>query len=425
MDLNVYNYMLAGFEPKQVNKYGAHKNSELRSVLHDIAKKTKSSPVYLVKLSDDKQNYALNIKESSMSLSTAFMELTEQSESSIFTRKKAISSDVDQVDAEILGEDYEELPDPFTLRVRNLAKPQVNQTKDFFENAKGPAPGTYRFKINVSGNSYDFQYNIKKDATNGEVIGGLSDFITKARIGIYATPVSTDAGKLAMRLETTSSGTASGEATMGFEDIDTGNGDGVVSYLGMNRMEQAPENSDFLLNGIEKHSMTNSITIDDRLEVKLKRVGEGLANIGYMPDSDLILDRVRNMQDSYNQLVESSWKYAGTDGRMPKLVREMRNVFQPYVNDMESSGLTFNNQGYMEMDDSLAEQAALDGTMRDLFGGASPISLRMMAKTNSVKLDPMEYVDKTLVSYPNTSKPPVGSAYMTSLYSGMLFNYYC
>lgn len=97
----------------------------------------------------------------------------------------------------------------------------------------------------------------------------------------------------------------------------------------------------------------------------------------------------------------------------------------PFQSDLESCGLTFNDQGYLEMDDYLAEQSAMDGSFQELFGAGSRLSCRMLAKMNYVKLDPMEYVDKTLVSYPNTSKPAVGYAYTTSLYSGMLFNYYC
>lgn len=110
---------------------------------------------------------------------------------------------------------------------------------------------------------------------------------------------------------------------------------------------------------------------------------------------------------------------------MPKLVREMQTVLHPFLSDLESAGITVDEKGTMHIDESLAYQSAVDGTFQDLLGENSALGMRMLAKTNSVKLDPMEYVDKTLVSYPNTSKAPVGYAYNTSLYGGMLFNYYC
>lgn len=425
MDMNVYNYLLTGFTTKPATKYSTHKNSELRSVLHDITKRTKSSPIYLVKLSDEKQSYALNVKESSMSLNAAIREMSDQGESSIFIQRKAVSSDEEQVGVTIESEDYENLPEPFSIQVKQLAKPQVNISKEFYDTSRSLEAGTYRFKVQVNDVSYDFQYNIKKDANHREVIGGLADFITKAKIGIKASPVSREAGKIAMRLESDSTGTPDGAPIMIFEDRADDHIEGIVSYYGLNRMAQKPENAQFALNGTEKHSMSNQFKLARTLEITLKRTGEEAAQISYTPNSDAILAGVHNVADSYNQMVESSWKYVGENGRMPKLIREMRSVFHPFQSDLESCGLTFNEKGYLEVDDYLAEQAAMDGSFQELFGEGSGLSMRMLAKTNSVKLDPMEYVDKTLVCYPNTSKPPVGYSYTISLYSGMLFNYYC
>lgn len=424
MDLNVYNYLLTGFNTKPT-KYSTHKNSELRSVLHDIAKKTKSSPIYLVKLSDEKQSYALNVKESSMSLNAAFRELNDSGSDSVFEKKKAISSQEDQVAVEIQTDDYAGLPEPFQMQVHDLAKTQVNVSKEFYDTSRSLEAGTYRFQIKINDTAYDFQYNIKKDARHCDVIGGLSDFITKAKIGIQASPISREAGKIAMRLETDTTGTPDGNPIMTFEDQPDEHKEGIVSYYGLNRMVQEPGNAEFTLNGVPKHSMSNSFKLARSLEINLKRAGEEVADITYTPDSDQILTGVRNVVDHYNQMVDSSWKYVGDQGRMPKLIREMRSVMHPFTSDMEACGLTFDEKGYMCMDEFLSEQAAMDGSFRDLFGEGSAFSMRMLAKTNSVKLDPMEYVDKTLVSYPNTSKPPIGYSYTTSLYSGMLFNYYC
>lgn len=423
MDLNVYNYLLTDFNTRPT-KYSTHKNSELRSVLHDIAEKTKTSPIYLVKLSDEKQSYALNVKESSMALNAAFRDMYDAGQDSVFVKKKAVSSQEDQVAVDIQTDDYDRLPEPFQIQVQDLAKPQVNESKEFYENSRSLDAGTYRFKVTINDISYDFQYNIKKDASHRDVIGGLSDFLTKAKIGIEAYPVSKEAGKIEMRLETDETGTPDGGPTMTFEDYAGDYKEGIVSYYGLNRMVQKPGNAEFLLNGVQKHSISNSFRLARSLEVNLKKAGEEPAEISYTPDSNLILKGVRNIADNYNQMVDSSWKYAGKNVRMPRLVCEMRSVMHPYVSQMEACGLTFDEKGYMKVDDYLSEQAALDGDFKDLLGEGSAFSMRMQNKTNNVKLDPMEYVDKTLVSYPNTSKPPSGYFYTTSLYSGMLFNYY-
>lgn len=425
MDMNVYNYMLSGYNMKPATRYSSHKNSELRSVLHDIAKKTKSSPIYLVKLSDKLQSYALDVKETSMSLNEAFQKLYEQDDNAIFSQKKAVSSDEEQVGVEIKTDDYDQLPSPFRLTVHSLAKSQINETKDFYNSSMSLPSGTYRFQVSVDDFSYDFQYNIKKDANHEEVIGGLSDFISKAKIGIRATGISREAGKIAMRLESDSTGTVDGNPIMKFQDIPGDYEQGIVDYYGLNEMIQEPENASFSINDTMRSAMTNEFTLARSLHISMHRASEDAALIEYVPDSDKILEGVSGIMDSYNQMVDSSWKYSGADGTMPKLVREMRSVFGPYLNDLEAAGLSFEERGRMVMDESLAKQAALDGTFQDLFGQGSALSMRMMAKTNTVKLDPMDYVDKTLVSYPDYSKPPRGYSYTTSLYSGMLFNYYC
>ena len=137
MDLNVYNYLMTGYNTKPAaSKYGAHKTSELRSIVRDIAKRTKSSPIYLVKLSDDKQAYALNVKESSIALHDAFEDLMTEDDSSVFGGRKAVSSQAGDVSVNIDTEDYEKLPSPFSMEVHSLAKQQVNVSKEFYDSSR-------------------------------------------------------------------------------------------------------------------------------------------------------------------------------------------------------------------------------------------------------------------------------------------------
>lgn len=88
MDTAVYNHLLTQYRPKELTKYDTHKVSELRNVMNRIAKKTKTSPIYLVKLTDAKQSFALGIKESSMLLGTGLKELADTSPDGVFSKKK-------------------------------------------------------------------------------------------------------------------------------------------------------------------------------------------------------------------------------------------------------------------------------------------------------------------------------------------------
>ena len=48
----------------------------------------------------------------------------------------------------------------------------------------------------------------------------------------------------------------------------------------------------------------------------------------------------------------------------------------------------------------------------------------LLKKTTQVSINPMEYVDRTIVAYKNPGHNFI-NPYMTSAYSGMIFNSYC
>ena len=124
-------------------------------------------------------------------------------------------------------------------------------------------------------------------------------------------------------------------------------------------------------------------------------------------------------------MIEGSNEYAKITEKNSKLALEFKYLVKPFKSELESCGLLFEEDGTMKIDEALATQAINDGDMQKLFSEESELSKRLLGKSENVKLDPMEYVDKLLVSYPNYTKEGIGYSYITSLYSGMLFNYYC
>lgn len=427
MDYNVYNYYIGNYAQKPMTKYDTHKSSELRSVMKNIAKMTQSSPVYLVQLSKAKQEYALNIKDAAISFNNTLSMLSEDSKDSVFSTKKAVSSDEGQAAVKIVSDDYDRLPENPTLRVNHLAKTQVNMGNEYYTTGKGLSAGTYRFRVSVCDDNYDFQYNIRKDATHKEVIEGLCSFINKAKIGLTATPVSKTSDKIMMRIESDMTGSVNGENLFSFADRagDGGDGRGIVTYYNMNNVVSSPSNASFEWNGETKEALGNTFVMGRSLEVSLYRPGEQGAQISYVPDSDKILGGIRELMKSYNKLVNSTDKYCTETGQNTRLVKEYRNLLRPYASELESSGISFDENGYMKLDEALATQSALDGDMEKLLGSGSALNQRLQKKNDQIKLNPMDYVEKKIVSYPDYGKPPKGYSYITSLYSGMLFNYYC
>lgn len=75
-------------------------------------------------------------------------------------------------------------------------------------------------------------------------------------------------------------------------------------------------------------------------------------------------------------------------------MRELKGIIGSSKNELEAAGLNFNQDGAIELDTSLAMQAIEDGDMQKLFSKESPFVNRLFTKMDSVKLNPVEYIDK-------------------------------
>ena len=73
----------------------------------------------------------------------------------------------------------------------------------------------------------------------------------------------------------------------------------------------------------------------------------------------------------------------------------------------------------------MAVQASLDGGMKDLFARENGFIARLKDKMDAMAINPMDYLEKTVVLYPNTQKSNFTNPYVTSMYSGLFFNSYC
>lgn len=421
----VYNNLLSTIDLKPMTRQ-VHNTNELRSVVKRIRKQTQSSPVYLVNFTNEKQSFVLGLKESAIKINESIQTLADDSANALFSKKRACSSDIEQVGVELIDPDKENLPSAFTIRTKQLANAQVNYGKEFYETGKGLSAGTYQFKVEVNDVGYDFQYNIRKDANHREIIQGLSNFITKANIGLIAEPYSNDRDKIGIRLESTMLGSPDGRESFILEDksLDS-EGRGIVSYYGLNNVVVAPKNAMFELNGKDRTSMSNEFTLERAVRVSLRQPSETEAVVDYYPDSEAILSGIRDFISNYNDMVGRGISFERKTEVSTGLQAELRAMIGTSRNELEGCGISFDKDGFMELDISLATEAIESGEMRELFGSESSLTNRIIAKTDAIKINPMEYVDKKIVSYPNFAKPPRGYSYITSLYSGLLFNYYC
>ncbi|MGB4661859.1 MAG: flagellar filament capping protein FliD [Mobilitalea sp.] len=413
-----YNYMLEAFPSKREVKYPAHKRSELRKVYSTIVNLGKSSPLYKINLSKENQTYAIGVKETALALKSIINEMTNPDYSG-FASKAVSISDEQVISANLVSDDTEKLPDNIEFLIHNLATTQTNRSKDLFSVSHALEPGEYNFSATIKDQIYQFTYNQPERETNQEVQEDITDFLNQYVPGITAS-VQAGTKPQYYNIEVISDTTGvNGSKNFSFQDMEE-DGRGLIDFLGLDRTEIYPMNSKFELNGVSKQTANNSFTLENTLKIILKQTSDTPVSISIVSDSDKILNAVDSVLDTYNdfiRLAENRTQETSEHFRATRLISEMKNLENVYAEEMEACGLNVSEDGRLSIDESLAVQAAQDGGMESLFTRENGFIARLLGKAESIAINPMEYLDKTIVTYPNP--------YITSSYSGLFFSSYC
>ena len=300
---SVYNHLVPEFMPKQpAASNNAHKKSELRSLYTQIVNLNKKSPLYKIKLSDNSQMFAISLKESSIALNNCISELSSKDKNP-FNKMKVISEQPDKVAANIVSEDTSNLPEPFTLELKKLAKPQINESKVVHKRSGAPKSGSYSFIVDVEENSYEFQFNIKPNSSNEEIFRKLANFINKSNIGISASYQDIDKERVMLTLTSKNTGDL-GAPLFTLEDKSAPQfHSGLVEFYNLNRITQKSANASFSLSGQENEALTNHLILNHSLQLDFSAISSEPISISYMPDSDKILPAIKEFKDSYNEII--------------------------------------------------------------------------------------------------------------------------
>lgn len=424
---SVYDYYLTTYACKPATKNDTHKKSELRSVYNNIVKISKKSPLYKVDISDGMQRYAIDLKENARSLSTDADNLFSDTLSAV--RKKKYVSDNESVAAvrtldnpsadasDIIDEHYD-------IEVKNLASPQINTSNYLNNSSIDIEKGNHVFEVNIADNTYEFQFKVNNNDSNQTVYEKLSRLINRSNIGLYSE-VLYSGNKSALQITSNSTGlgfkpeiftiTPSSEHT---EDIS-------AEQLGLNNVTSYPANASFILNGMDKTASSNTFTIGKSLEISLNGISnEGEASSVYLNDDlDSVLDGVSDMVNSYNKLIDLSGNTSEGSDDAARLSKEINKTAKQYKNELESVGIAIGDDGKLSFDNSLFIQSSNEGTLDESLSKLNSFKNGIVAKANDISINPMKYVNKIMISYPNPVKT-FANPYITSIYSGMMFNGY-
>ncbi|BCN32790.1 hypothetical protein [Anaeromicropila herbilytica] len=421
-----YNYLPINYSNNKTTKYHSHKKSELKTIYNSIINLSRKSPVYLLNITNTNNNYALSLKQNAINLHETMLDLDENTLSSITDSKEVISSNTDIVDASLTTSSSSDLLDQYLIKVKQLATSQVNTGKEFNNISKPLKPGNYRFSIRTKDDIYEFQYNISTQVTSKDTQLKLVDYINQANIGVLATFESSqtnDAGRI--RLESTSTG-SDGNLIFSLQDQKSDSSNpGIIDILQLNTLTSIPKNAVFELNGEEKTTSSNSFCINKSLNINLNASSNEVVTLSLVPDRDKIIAGLDSIIQPYNDIIRLSNEQSTNHRNAKRLMWEVSSIVNDYKNEFESCGLNINSNNEINLEESLILQAANDGDLQKIFSTSLGFIPSILNKSNEIMLNPMKYLDKTIVYYKDVTKPGVSNPYMTSIYSGMIFNSYC
>lgn len=427
--LSVYNHLMQGLIMMRPNRFDAHKKSELQNVYRDIMRLTSEQPLYKVTFDEPAQEYTLGIKNAALSLSSMVKELNTEDNASVFKNRILISDHPELVDVSLLEGSYVADEDlPLTVEVTSLSSPQENHGNFVPSNEAALVSGQYNFTIGIEENMYSFQFNVTNGSTNLDLQKKLSDFINKTAIGLKTRIVQEqESGESRLDLIAVSAGSNDGDLSFRPADVrfpeDASHG--IIEYFGLNNVAEPPVNTTFTINGMHKEVRGRSYLYSNSLTLAIKNITHVPVSIGKVTNQEPVVEKIRALADKYNSIFRFVNERQPNNHRAKKLLYDLGNTMRQFSSDLESCGIHIARSGTLSLDEEQVYAAAADGSLEQLFSPEHNFSSTVLKKLSDIALNPMEYLNKTVITYPNVTAKKSLNPYISSIYCGLLFNNYC
>ncbi len=406
-----------------------HDQSELKSVYSAIQWKNRFAPLYMNEPAPKSIAYAVHLKESAQDLKQTINSLSEE-DGELFSIKTAYSDNESLASVDYVSEDsVADAPTSFDLKIESFASPQVNTGSYLDGDAPvGLAPDSYSFDILTNKLHYELQFVVGRGETNKSLQNKLSRLINNSDLGVSAKVLEKD-GQTALEITSDSIGMPfNNKNHFTITEENTSYRRGVVDYLGLNASVKSATNAVYTVNGSPNSSYSNIFDVYGAYHITLHPENADTVNtakIGLYPDSESLSYNIETFVDGYNSFlkdvapdVSDEADDKNQDNNFAPLTRLLTNDMSKFLKahrrDLEQYGISINDDATLEY--SKVDEMADPGMLRS-FGN------HVLRKLNAISLDPMEYVDRRICAYSNPSTSYI-NPYMTSIYTGMLFNTY-
>lgn len=422
---SVYSYYLSQYGNKSNSKYDSHTRTQLKNTYSKVVKINSQTPVYKLDLSTAAQKYAIDLKEHARALENITEDLSDGADGTMTFKKSAVSSNASAVNASYIT-DFGAASDDesFDINVKQLACSQLNTGNYLQPRSKHIKPGEYSFDLSINDVIYEFQFKVDNSETTNNIQNKIARLINRSNIGLTANIKEDSLGNTAINIESESTGINGTTPVIFSIKSDDPNNQLLIDTLGLDRVTQYPSNAIFDVDGDERSSMSNSITINKAYDVKLSKVTEEPVTISLKADADSIVESLNELVAGYNNLIsvtndENNNHFQGTE----KLQNEIASIARSYKKQLADSGLSLNKDGTISADKEVIINADNKDALSHIYESLNSFKNSIKEKAENIALNPMDYVNNKIIAYKNPTRT-YNDPYNLSAYTGMMFNGY-
>lgn len=422
---SVYSYYLSQYGNKSNSKYDSHTRTQLKNTYSKVVKINSQTPVYKLDLSTAAQKYAIDLKEHARALENITEDLSDGADGTMTFKKSAVSSNASAVNASYIT-DFGAASDDesFDINVKQLACSQLNTGNYLQPRSKHIKPGEYSFDLSINDVIYEFQFKVDNSETTNNIQNKIARLINRSNIGLTANIKEDNLGNTAINIESEATGINGTTPVIFSIKSDDASNQPLIDTLGLDRVTQYPANAIFDVDGDERSSMSNSITINKAYDVKLSKVTEEPVTITLKADADSIVESLNELVAGYNNLIsvtndENNNHFQGTE----KLQNEIASIARSYKKQLADSGLSLNKDGTISADKEVIINADNKDALSHIYESLNSFKNSIKEKAEDIALNPMDYVNNKIIAYKNPLRS-FPDPYNLSAYTGMMFNGY-
>lgn len=422
---NVYNYYRADLFGRSSSRYDSHDRSDLKKVYKSIVNMSKDEPVFLLKDVKAIEEYSIHMKESAIRFRNSIASLGGLNESTMFEQRTVFSTDPEVVEATGINISKD---DALDMTVESLATAQETIGNFLPESELSLSPGAYSFDVMTANSNYELQFNIGDTDTNHTIQNRLARLINHSNLGLKASVITNEQNESALMICSNKTGTtASGQQPFTISDENTSQRKGIIDYLGIRETGNPAQNAHYTVNGESYQSPSNSFILDGKYSITLKGIGgteDDPVKIGVKPDYESLKDNIISLTGSYNDFLQAAAKYVDQHPRTNLLIGTMKAMSASYASAFTKAGITQDSSGNLSVDEEKLTTALGSEDADETLGSLKNFTHTTLHKATQIQLNPMDYIDKRIVAYKNPKVSHYANPYVTSAYSGMLFNGY-